>query len=407
MEAPVYTQSPTEQQEGWSPAPERGDAFSLAGLKHGDVLFRSPEAAFRGWADPADDLVECRDIDYVRAVSSLAENLKSRQRNTDVIFGAVPFSRRLPGRFFAPRQRRVPLSTQVEGRVAAQPGRECRRDALPDRQGYVKAVQSALEAIGHGEVDKVVLARALDILLDEPVSYPALLGRLLSGHRQGYTFAMPVPAESGGLEMLVGASPELLARRKGDRIMVNPLAGSAARQTDPVKDSAVSQVLAASEKDRHEHAIVVDDIRQRLAPLCRELKVPQAPSVIGTDTLWHLSTEITGVLADPATTALDVALALHPTPAICGQPAMAAGRCIDLLEPFERGFYAGLVGWQDVRGDGEWAIALRCAQIHDSRLRLYAGAGIVEGSDPEREYEETATKLGTLLRAVFGRRAAP
>lgn len=170
-------------------------------------------------------------------------------------------------------------------------------------------------------------------------------------------------------------------------------------------DAALASGLLHSEKDLREHAIVVREIERILRPLCVELSVPAMPSAISTDTLWHLSTQIDGVLAEPVPTALDLARALHPTPAICGYPTALAREAIGALEGFARGYYAGLVGWQDESGDGEWALALRCAQVEGRHLRLYAGAGIVAGSDPESEYVETRTKLATLFRALQG--AAP
>jgi len=145
---------------------------------------------------------------------------------------------------------------------------------------------------------------------------------------------------------------------------------------------------------------VVREIKRILQPFCAELSVPDSPSVIRTDTLWHLSTQIEGVLADPVPTALELAQALHPTPAICGYPTATARAAIGELENFERGYYAGLVGWQDEAGDGEWALALRCARVQGNQLRLYAGAGIVAGSDPQAEYIETRTKLATLFRGI-------
>src|SRR5690606_14770600 len=201
--------------------------------------------------------------------------------------------------------------------------------------------------------------------------------------------------------VMVGASPELLVRRIGDRIYVNPLAGSIGRDSDPEKDESLKAGLARSEKDLREHGYVVADIERILREYCAELDVPAGPSVIGTDTLWHLSTYITGRLRSPSVTALELSCALHPTPAICGHPTSVAFKHIQDLETVERGYYAGLVGWQHANGDGEWALALRCALHSDNnQLRLYAGAGTVAGSDPDSEIKETATKMETFMRAI-------
>ncbi|WP_423460046.1 isochorismate synthase [Ottowia sp. VDI28] len=200
---------------------------------------------------------------------------------------------------------------------------------------------------------------------------------------------------------MLGASPELLVRREGDRVFINPLAGSIPRHADPAEDKARREGLAVSEKDLREHGYVVRDIVRILKAHCDDLEVPDGPSVIGTDALWHLSTFITGRLKNPEATALDLACALHPTPAICGYPTAVAFQHIKELEPFEREYFAGLVGWQRENGDGEWALTLRCARYDGQRtLRLYAGAGTVAGSDPDSEIRETATKMETFMRAI-------
>ncbi|MGV2805996.1 isochorismate synthase, partial [Clostridium perfringens] len=150
---------------------------------------------------------------------------------------------------------------------------------------------------------------------------------------------------------LFGASPELLVTKKGLRIKGNPLAGSAARSTDPVEDKRRATALLSSAKDRYEHALVIDAVASALQPFCSKLEVPAAPTLIHTNAMWHLSTEINGVLKDDSVTSLDLALAMHPTPAICGTPTDAARDVIRAIEPFDRGFYSGAVGWSDANGD--------------------------------------------------------
>lgn len=384
------------------------DPLSLQSFGQGDTLFRSSQMVVRGWQGPH-DIAPVRGSAHADIVRNLAMALRQAGRPADLILGTVPFDVTQPGCYAAPRQRwwrasDADLPALPVSRPAAFADTALSFQEVPDRAGYVHAVDAALDAIRSGAVHKVVLARTLEVqaaaLAARHGGAGRLLARLLPRNRQGYTFAMPVTDADGASGTLIGASPELLVRKQGGRITLNPLAGSAARHADPARDAAIMAQLQRSAKDLHEHAIVVGDIHQRLAPLCRQLLVPDAPSVISTDTLWHLSTLIQGVLRDPDMTALEVALALHPTPAICGDPAPAAFRQLTALEPFDRGFFAGLVGWQNTAGDGEWAIALRCAQMQDDRMRLYAGAGIVEGSDPEHEYQETATKLQTLRRAM-------
>ena len=155
-----------------------------------------------------------------------------------------------------------------------------------------------------------------------------------------------------------------------------------------------------SDKDRREHAVVVEMIADTLSPLCRTLDVPSVPSIIKTDSMMHLSTCLRGTLQDQQTCALSLALALHPTPAVCGTPLQSAMRAIHDIEPFSRRYYTGMVGWMDARGDGEWAIAIRCGEAKGSRLQLYAGAGIVTGSTPSKELAETDGKFRTMLKAL-------
>jgi isochorismate synthase len=201
--------------------------------------------------------------------------------------------------------------------------------------------------------------------------------------------------------MLVGASPELLVARDGDQVTCQPFAGSAPRSTDPGIDAAHAAALADSAKNRHEHQLVVDTMRASLAPLCADLDVAAEPQLSSTAALWHLSTPIRGTLRETSTTALDLALALHPTPAVGGVPTAAA---VDLITELEgdRGFYAGAVGWCDARGDGRWVVAIRGAQLSADRrgALAQAGGGIVAESDPDEEVAETTVKFRTILSAL-------
>jgi isochorismate synthase len=199
---------------------------------------------------------------------------------------------------------------------------------------------------------------------------------------------------------LVGASPELLISRQGSEVRANPLAGSAPRSGDKDEDRANAAALAASAKDREEHAIVVDAIVAALQPLSATLTWDPEPVLLETANVWHLSTRFRGRLVDPAPTALDLALALHPTPAVAGAPTDGALAAIGQLEGFSRGAYAGPVGWVDADGNGTWAIALRCALLSRDRATLYAGAGIVAASDPAEEIDETDRKFRASLDAL-------
>lgn len=218
-----------------------------------------------------------------------------------------------------------------------------------------------------------------------------------SGHSAGQN---GTAAEASSVLTLIGASPELLVARSGQLVTANPLAGSAARSSDPAEDKRRADALLLSAKDRHEHAVVVEAVASALRPYCRKLDVPAEPSVIGTKTMWHLSTKVTGELLEPAASSLELAVAMHPTPAVCGTPTGPARTAIRELESFDRRYFTGMVGWCDAAGDGEWAVTIRCAEIGEDAVTLYAGAGIVEGSDPAAELAETSSKLKTLLLAM-------
>lgn len=266
----------------------------------------------------------------------------------------------------------------------------------PSPSTYQLNVQKALAQIRARVFDKVVLARSLTINTD--VDLPGLLNTMAARNPLGYTFALELFGPQR--RTLIGASPELLLAKRGGLIVSNPLAGSIAHCTDPKEDALRAQALLRSEKDRREHALVVDSVVAALRPYCVSLDVPEGPSLLSTPTMWHLSTEIRGELIDPYASSLDLALALHPTPAVCGYPEEAARAFIAQHEGFERGLFTGLVGWSTSGGDGEWAVTIRCAEVGDGQATLYAGAGIVAGSEPELELAETSAKLRTMLGAM-------
>lgn len=199
---------------------------------------------------------------------------------------------------------------------------------------------------------------------------------------------------------LIGASPELLISRRGTTIIANPLAGSEPRSADAQIDQARAEQLLESAKDRREHALVIEAVVEALRPFCRELRVPSEPSLINTPTMWHLSTLIEGELSDETTSSIDLALALHPTPAVCGYPRHAARKAIAEIEAYDRGLFTGMVGWCDDSGDGEWVVTIRCAEVASHSIRLYAGAGVIAGSSPEKELAETGAKFNTMLNAL-------
>jgi isochorismate synthase len=255
-----------------------------------------------------------------------------------------------------------------------------------------------------GPLQKVVLARALELRAENGAWDPlAVLHRLLAANPDAYGYLVDLSGAGGSYagSTLVGASPELLVERTGDRVRCHPFAGSAPRDPDPAVDATNAAALVASAKNQHEHALVIDVMRAALQPLCAELTIAAEPKLHGTDALWHLGTPITGRLRDAGTTSLDLALALHPTPAVGGVPTAEAVAVIGEVEG-DRGFYAGAAGWCDADGDGRWVVSIRGAQISaDGQVAVvHSGGGIVAESDPDEEVAETTAKFRTILAGL-------
>jgi menaquinone-specific isochorismate synthase len=265
---------------------------------------------------------------------------------------------------------------------------------------YQGAVRAALGAIERHEVDKVVLAR--DLVGTAPVGADLrrLVRSLASGYPDCWIFAV---------DGLIGASPETLVTVSAGTVTARVLAGTTARGADVDADAAASVALATSPKDQDEHRFAVQSVLASLRPHTSALAAAEQPFTLRLPNVWHLATDVEGVLSDAASS-LDLLEALHPTAAVAGTPTRDAVELIHRLEPFDRGRYAGAVGWVDGAGDGEWAIALRCAQFDidavpaGSReaipLTAYAGAGIVAGSDPESELLETRVKFRPIVEAL-------
>ena len=268
--------------------------------------------------------------------------------------------------------------------------------STPASGEFKASVSAALDAFAQGKLAKVVLSRKLILTLHKPADPKRVLVRLMAQNPNAFHFSLPL----GQGRRLLGASPELLLRVSGGEVFTHPLAGSARRASEPVQDEAVARDLLASRKDQHEHKLVIDEIRRVLTPHCRELAIPQKPTLMSTDTLWHLGTPIAGQLHGSDASVLSLACQLHPTPALCGYPTDLARQFIREQEPFRRALFSGIVGWCDSQGNGEWAVVIRCGVLDGHQVELFAGAGIVAGSDPAMEWAETGTKLGTMLKAL-------
>jgi isochorismate synthase len=323
--------------------------------------------------------------------------------STPIIVGALPFDPSKPTALIRPQSVHFtetlpdwPLRLLPVVRIT---------QTMPDPEEHRARIRAALQRLQNPDcgLHKVVLARALRLVGAGPLDARTILHQLVVNDPGANAYLVDLTAAGGEYSgaALVGASPELLVARRGEVVTCRPFAGSAPRLADPDADEASGAALADSAKNRHEHQLVVDAMREALDPLCVVLEVAPEPQLSKTSAVWHLATPITGRLRERSTTALDLAVALHPTPAVGGVPAAAAAELINELEG-DRGFYAGAVGWCDQRGDGRWVVSIRCAQLSADRRTVdtHSGGGIVAESDPDDEVAETTTKFNTILAAL-------
>lgn len=255
-------------------------------------------------------------------------------------------------------------------------------------------VQEALERIGRGEANKIVLARAVEVEANRQFLIEEVVDRLAALYPACTLYFV---------DGFLGATPELLVSRHGRSVSSRPLAGTVGHSGDPVADRAAETSLMKSAKNRREHRLVVEHVQEGLGRTCEAVEVPEEPEVLRLRNVSHLCTVLRGRLGPEQGSrgcALALAFSLHPTPAVAGVPTKAALEFISEREKLDRGPYAGPVGWMDSSGDGEWWVGIRCAQVQGRRARLYAGVGIVSGSDPHCELTETQLKLQALLAAL-------
>ena len=368
------------------------------------------------------------DADGVRAVDAILATIDVRDDVGlpgcgPVALGALPFNRGAAGHLVVPRVllgRRGgdawlttvgPALVDPDGRdglddeilAAAGSGRRPTGEA-PDAFHLVSSIpqtawcDAVAAAVGHiraGGLDKVVLARQIAVEANRDIVTSDVLGRLLALYPACMVYRV---------EGFIGASPELLIERRGAHVRSHPLAGTIARSGDLVADEALIAGLLASAKDRSEHRFVIDGLRAALGPICSDLEIPSEPAILELRNVSHLATTIDGTLIGAAggepPTALELVARVHPTPAVGGTPSEAASAYIRAHEGFDRGRYAGPVGWVDAHGDGSWAIGIRSADIDGNRASMYAGVGIVADSQPRAELAETQLKLQALLAAL-------
>jgi len=341
--------------------------------------------------------------------------------------GALPFERGATGRLLVPH---LTVAVDADGRAWAtavsradrpldepglrsllasvlDPGEQARSGttekpatvsvtAVPSPADHARSVSTALDAIGRGTLQKVVLARRLDVEIAVPPAVGDVLQRLRAQEPACTVFATPLPEG-----WFVGASPELIVRRRAARVQSHPLAGTVGLSGTAADEQAVCELLE-SKKELAEHELVVEAIAAALRRYCDRLEVPATPALVRLQSVAHLGTALDGHLASPDGPAHALALlaALHPTPAVAGVPRPEALAMISQLEPGSRGQWAGPVGWVDASGDGEWMLGIRSATLSGTRAVLWAGGGIVAGSLPADEVAETTVKLVPVLEAV-------
>lgn len=258
---------------------------------------------------------------------------------------------------------------------------------------YIAAVEAARNAVRSGSLTKAVIARDVFVNSDVPIDIHQLLLRLRSSFGTSYRYSF---------DGFVGASPELLVAIHDDEITSHPLAGTTPRTGDVQQDALLAKQLLNSTKNQIEHRVVIDMVHDTLLPHCSYLDWEAEPSVVQVANVQHLGTQLVGKLSEPRMHVLDAALSLSPTPALGGFPREQALQLIAQFEGMNRDKYGGAIGWFDSRGNGVFAVAIRCAQFNDSRTqaRLFAGGGIVADSDPQEELAETKAKLQAMLAAV-------
>jgi menaquinone-specific isochorismate synthase len=258
-------------------------------------------------------------------------------------------------------------------------------------ESWCELVEQATKAMADGPLRKVALAREVIVTADSAFDRSSVLSRLRTTYPGCHLYSV---------DGFIGASPELLVSRSGDIVRSHPMAGTAARGGDPAADARLAASLLASTKDREEHQITIDMVHDTLLNWCSYIDYEAEPSIVPVANVQHLATLVEGRLSQPAPSVLELVRALHPTPAVCGSPRDEALAFILEHEGFDRGRYAGAVGWVDGAGNGSWAVSLRCAALDGPVARLYAGNGIVADSDPAAELAETRAKFQAMLSAL-------
>lgn len=377
---------------------ERWRELSAAGLSWGEELGRSGPVALGGFAfaetggrspawsgfEPASLIVPELAISRVQGTVGLT--LAALVEPDDE---AAELLARLRARLSELRRKPLPLLDP------SPVGRHVVSSVMPPEH-YEAAVARAKELIGAGQVEKVVLAREVEVRAPTPYDAGAIFGVLREAFAGCFLFCV-----GRGDSSFIAASPELLVRREGQRVSTIALAGSIRRSADPAVDDHLGEQLLRDESYREEHTIVARRIERTLRPHSVWVASAPEPTIAKVANVQHLATPIRAQLAKPID-AIALAALMHPTPAVGGEPSLDARRLIPALEGLDRGWYAGPVGWTDAAGDGEFCVALRCALLRGNEARCFAGNGIVRDSDPHAELAETEIKLAALLPLLSG-----
>lgn len=348
-------------------------------------------------------------LDDVTAWLAGAEHDSTVEGAEPLALAALPF---LPGSSCEAVVPEVVVNKRGDGRAwvtwvdGADPVAAAQASPIPTPQGatfevasqrppehYVEAVAAGRDAVRRGDLTKVVLARALDVRSDRPINVHAVLRRLKATFGSTYRYS---------IDGLIGASPELLVEVDGPVVRSLPLAGTGPRTGDPDHDAAVAARLLASVKDHIEHQVVIEMVHDTLLPWASYLDWEPNPSVLTVANVQHLATRMEGMLSQPGPSVVELVRALSPTPALSGHPNTDAIALLAEIEGLERGRYGGAVGWVDARGNGTWAVTIRCAEMSEDRCaaRVVAGCGIVGDSDPHAELAETQAKFQAMLSAL-------
>ncbi|NUE66336.1 isochorismate synthase MenF [Snodgrassella sp. ESL0253] len=330
---------------------------------------------------------------YNQQIARCFNNIKAQGHPNPILIAAIPFDTTQNGtlNFYSDFDKTAPAIPH--NHPSHIPTTLVHKKALVERQAFEHSVQLALNAMASDKIQKIVLSQATEYEFNQQHNPEHIFKTLVKQNPDAYNFLIPIEEN----QYIFGASPELLLSRQQQQVRSNPLAGSRPRSSSATQNSHSKTELYQSAKDRHEHQFVIDNIRHKLSSYCSQFSASETPEILTTSTMLHLSSVFQGQLKDNAPDALNLALHLHPTPAVCGTPTTTARQFILNHEGYNRHYYSGLNGWMDANGNGEWVVTIRNGLLNHNTIRLYAGAGIVAGSDAATEWLETEAKMQTML----------